>query len=229
LAHFDHAQKAWPLDPVLAVNRINVLGNAGRVREALESADTLLAGADPGSSVSSKLRSARKSWRLASSWGAAQKLSRSLASAALRGRNRVKGFQGVYYGGRQFEKEIRRRSDRELGFSWRWESPAPGVPRDNFSVRWSGYFELPEADELSFVGVCSDGIRVRIDGRLVIDAWRVSNDTIEEASLELAPGLHDIEIEYFESRGDAGLVLLVTAESRPDVIPHDTFFFHPGP
>jgi hypothetical protein len=52
-------------------------------------------------------------------------------------------------------------------------SPA-GVGPDNFSARWTGSFDFATAGTYTFNAVSDDGIRVWVDGALLIDQWRTS-------------------------------------------------------
>jgi len=50
---------------------------------------------------------------------------------------------------------------------------APAVlPRDDFSVRWTGLLEAPLTEEFVFCTYNNDGVRLWIDGQLVIDDWK---------------------------------------------------------
>ncbi len=228
LSHFDAAAKVWPGDPSIALNRIIALIPLGRAVEAAKLGESLLREHPGFKPAFDRLSHARRQMDRTKHWAAIQSLSNVLNRARVGESRRLPGLRGQYYGGRNFEKKILERVDRDLAFSWRWNSPATGVPRDNFSIRWNGYFEVSAADSYTFRAVCSDGVRVRVDGALVIDEWRIANDNFAEAVVDLSPGMHDIEIEYFESRGDAGVMLLLTAERQELVLELDKVFFHPA-
>ena len=50
-----------------------------------------------------------------------------------------------------------------------------------------------------------DGLRVRVDGRLVVDDWTLHGPTPHDVVLDLAAGKHAIRVEHFEIDGWAAL------------------------
>jgi hypothetical protein len=94
-------------------------------------------------------------------------------------------------------------------FDWGKGRPAPGVNSDFFSVKWAGQVEAEDAGVYHLRTVSDEGVRVTVDGTVVIDNWRAhkeaSNDstdlTFERASR------HTITIAYFELLGNAKLQL----------------------
>ena len=53
--------------------------------------------------------------------------------------------------------------------------------------------------------ISDDGIRVRVDGKQVIDDWTWHVPKPNDAEIELADGKHDFCVEYFEIDGFAQL------------------------
>jgi hypothetical protein len=94
------------------------------------------------------------------------------------------------------------REDREINFNWGTKSPAIGIPSDGFSVRWSRSVEF-EPGEYRFYARSDDGIRVYLDGSLIIDEWHMSEGTeIYSVDKSLA-GPHLLEVDYYEHTGRA--------------------------
>jgi hypothetical protein len=96
------------------------------------------------------------------------------------------------------------RNDVSLDFNWGYGSPAPGIPPDNFSVRWTRTLNL-STGEYRFNARSDDGVRVWIDGQLLIDDWREQPVTTSTADRTLSAGPHNFRIEYFEAYGEAQL------------------------
>ena len=93
------------------------------------------------------------------------------------------------------------RYESAINYDWGWGSPAPGfVASDNFSARWSRSVYL-EAGTYRFTTQSDDGIRVYIDGRLIIDNWTVHALQTNVAYVTLASGNHSLVVEYFEHTG----------------------------
>jgi hypothetical protein len=94
------------------------------------------------------------------------------------------------------------RSDEVVNFSWGRSAPAPDMPAEVFSVRWSRQVAV-EPGLYRLYALADDGIRVYLDGRLLIDEWHISNgEQIYSVDVNLS-GLHKLVIEYYEYSGEA--------------------------
>lgn len=82
--------------------------------------------------------------------------------------------------------------------NWAYGSPAPGVPVDNFSVRWSTTAYLPGGTYVLAVKA-DDGVRVAIDGVLHINRWTPATGLTDTAIVNLAPGNHTFVVEFYEA------------------------------
>lgn len=90
------------------------------------------------------------------------------------------------------------RYETAISYNWGWGSPAPGiVASDLFSARWtrSVYFN---AGTYRFTTQSDDGIRVYIDGNLIIDNWTIHAEETNTADVALQAGTHTVVVEYFE-------------------------------
>jgi hypothetical protein len=120
------------------------------------------------------------------------------------------------------------RNDREIDFRWRRNAPAVGLPADHFNVRWTRSINFQEG-RYRFNAIADDGIRVTLDGVLVLDEWHAS-DGSETYNTELTlSGKHTLVVEYFERTGAARvhfwyerLAGLATPTSTPSVTPTPT-------
>ena len=115
-------------------------------------------------------------------------------------------FLGSYYNGRNFESLVFTREDAAVNFNWWLGSPAPGVTKDDFSVRWQGKFDFT-AGEWEFDSTADDGIRIFIDGEKVVDSWKTQRGTFFKVVKNLSAGSHLIVVEYFEAKEWAGVTL----------------------
>jgi len=95
------------------------------------------------------------------------------------------------------------RNDAAIDFDWGTGSPAPSIPVDNFSVRWSRSVSLASGGAYTFTVTADDGIRLRVDGRLLIDRWIDQPARTYSANTYLAAGAHDVVVEYYERGGMA--------------------------
>jgi LysM repeat protein len=94
------------------------------------------------------------------------------------------------------------RHDPYIGFEWRGDQPMPGVPRDHFSARWTRRIEL-DRDHYRFCAMSDDGVRIWVDGQLVVDEWHPSNAVAYCGTIYAHAGVHDVKVEYFERGGEA--------------------------
>jgi beta-glucosidase len=81
--------------------------------------------------------------------------------------------------------------------------PEPGFPQDNFSVRWTGRLVAPATGSYDFIFTGDDGVRVYLDGKLLIDHWIESAATPVSGQIGLQAGkTYDLRIDYFQAGGD---------------------------
>ena len=88
---------------------------------------------------------------------------------------------------------------RQLAYRW-WGSPSTVLPEDRFAAVARTTIQVPEGDYILDVE-SDDGIRIRVDGRLVLDKWSVHTPEVDEVRLHLREGEHTIRVDYFEGGG----------------------------
>ena len=94
------------------------------------------------------------------------------------------------------------RQDALVDFQWHEGSPGAGVRPDGFSVRWQGRW-LMIAGSYRFNVTVDDGVRLWVDGHLVLDQWHDTSPTTYSVDARLAEGPHDLRVEYYDRRGNA--------------------------
>jgi hypothetical protein len=94
------------------------------------------------------------------------------------------------------------RCDASIGFNWGSGGPGNGVASDNFSVRWTARPTFA-ARTYRFTARADDGVRVWLDGTLIIDAWRDQSATTYTATRTVSAGEHEVRMEYYERGGAA--------------------------
>ena len=108
------------------------------------------------------------------------------------------------------------RNDAYVDFDWGRGAPVAGMPADDFSVRWTRSLFF-DAGTYRFHVTVDDGVRLWIDGQLVIDEWNVGSMRPFESDRTFAGGHHIIVLEYFEQFGKAAIHLSwAPAEAYPD-------------
>jgi hypothetical protein len=94
------------------------------------------------------------------------------------------------------------RSDVNLDFDWGSGSPGPEVNADGFSARWTRYLDLA-AGTYRFSTTSDDGMRVYVDGNLIIDLWYDHPPLAMSADRALSGGHHLVVVEFYENAGGA--------------------------
>jgi hypothetical protein len=112
-------------------------------------------------------------------------------------------WKAEYFGNRKLRGEpILVRNDERIDFQWKKLAPAVGVPKDDFSVRWTDRREF-KAGGYRFYARADDGIRIFIDGKLWLDKW-FNNDGSTLYSFDVVlSGRSRVVVEYFDNSGDA--------------------------
>ncbi|MBL8018514.1 MAG: VCBS repeat-containing protein, partial [Leptospirales bacterium] len=126
---------------------------------------------------------------------------------------RDQGFTGPlraeFYAGKQFEELKLTRQDAQIDFAWGYEAAASSVPADKFSVRWTGQLRVERGGEYVFYTQTDDGVRLTVDGRLVVDRWQDMGTTEFSGKINLSPGrTYDVKVEYYDAGGAAEARLL---------------------
>lgn len=126
------------------------------------------------------------------------------------------GLTGTYYAEPDLQGRSRTRIDPMIAFHWDREAPLPEIPQDRFSVRWTGLLEPPATGPYTFTVRADDGVRVKIDGRRVIDAWRDQPQTWVSGTLPLEAGKKvPIEVDYYDKTGGAVVELYWDSPALP--------------
>ncbi|HEX5017661.1 MAG TPA: PQQ-dependent sugar dehydrogenase [Actinomycetes bacterium] len=125
------------------------------------------------------------------------------------------GLEATYFESPDFTDPVLSQVDRVPYEEWGKRRPAPGVPRDNFSVRWSGDLHPQFSETYTFAVPVPDGdsARVVIDGATILQC---SGGETVSGSVDLTAGVNvPILIEYSDGGGGAGLKLTWRSSSTP--------------
>jgi hypothetical protein len=110
------------------------------------------------------------------------------------------GLKAEYYSGMAFDTLVLTRTDGTVNFDWGAGSPAPGVPVDRFSVRWTGQVEALNSETYTFYTQSDDGIRLWVNGQQIVNDWTDHASTEDSGTITLAAGQrYDLKLEYYEN------------------------------
>lgn len=108
------------------------------------------------------------------------------------------GLKGEYFNGQNFEQKVMTRTDARIDFVWDEVSPAPGMDRYVYSIRWTGKILAPETGTYVFRAHVDDGIRVMVAGKSVINAWDLHDSHRFTGEIYLQAGQHyTLQVDYF--------------------------------
>lgn len=134
----------------------------------------------------------------------------------------VQGYLGEYFNNINLSgSSVFQRDDAVVNFDWGLDSPSEIIPVNYFSARWSKTITVEE-DLYQFSVTADDGVRLKIDGELVIDHWNDQSATTYTIMKNLSAGKHTIVMEYYEREWDAVAKLswgTVTNEPSPTPTP----------
>jgi chitodextrinase len=115
----------------------------------------------------------------------------------------ISDWRGEYYNNWHLSgAPILVRNDVAVNFDWGAGAPAAGMFADNFSVRWSRTVSF-SGGTYRFYAHVDDGVRLWVDGALVIDQWHDSAPTTYSADVYLTEGIRSLKMEYYEHTGNA--------------------------
>lgn len=99
--------------------------------------------------------------------------------------------------------------------------PYKSFPNQNFSIRWTGKI-IPKYSETYSFRAYSDGVRIVVDGKLVIDTWseNLTKPSWSNAgAIKLTAGKpYDIKIEYRHKTGNAAVKVVWSSSSVPEEV-----------
>lgn len=125
------------------------------------------------------------------------------------------GLQGEYYNNMDLTDQELTRTDATLNFNWGIDSPNLSIGADTFSARWTGTIKPKYSETYTFYMISDDGVRLWVDGQLLIDKWVTQASELTSLSIPLTVGQkYDIRIEYFENGGGAAASLLWSSSSQ---------------
>jgi beta-glucosidase len=118
-----------------------------------------------------------------------------------------KGFNAEYFNNAKFEgKPVFEQVERKINYSWAGGTEIKNMPKDYFSVRWTGILRSDKTAEYDFTIGGDDGYRLYINDELVIDDWSPAAYRSTNMTKMLEAGVeYSIRIEYYQQGGNAAV------------------------
>jgi len=166
-------------------------------------------------------RGTRVVYAQGSEWAPSTPVLRVVPSSVLRADSAGQGTPGLaaaYFATHDFTgAPAVTRVDSALDFTWWEEAPAPGVPADSFSIRWTGTLVAPVTGRYALGLRGLGGAKLVLDDSTVVQ-WSDRHVLLTEwKEVDLVAGQpRRIRVEYFDRRPYAS-IQLVWAPPRPDL------------
>lgn len=132
------------------------------------------------------------------------------------------GLSGAYFNNQDLTGTAVLRRDPTVNFAWTESaSPVSGISPGTYSIRWGGQVQAQYNQTYTFHVLADDGVRLWVDGRLLVDQWRAQSPTEYSGTIALSAGTrYHIELEYYQILGGARIALQWSSPSTAkQVIP----------
>ncbi|HEY7119768.1 MAG TPA: PA14 domain-containing protein, partial [Tepidisphaeraceae bacterium] len=110
-------------------------------------------------------------------------------------------------------------------------SPRPGLPRDNFSIRWTGYLRVPATGKYTLGLLANEGARVYLDEQLAVEEPKGANKRKPtQNTVSLTEGLHPLRVEFWDGGGLSRLRLFwrPPGSNADEIVPARAFVHEIG-
>ncbi|HWY74291.1 MAG TPA: PA14 domain-containing protein, partial [Verrucomicrobiae bacterium] len=110
--------------------------------------------------------------------------------------------------------------------------PSPAIGHTNFAVRWTGVIQPQYGETYTLTTIADDGVRLWVNGQLLISAWKTNNTTQTNSAIIAlkAQQFYNIQLDYFQSTGNAIAQLLWSSPSTPQaLIPQTQLYPYTNP
>ena len=110
------------------------------------------------------------------------------------------GLRATFYRGQDFSgTPLLTRTDPTIDFNWDYDAPAPGLPQENYCVRWIGALRAPVTGTYIFRITTDDGMRVWLGSKQLFDEWRPQVPSNFSTRVELTAGeYYPLRVEYYQ-------------------------------
>jgi hypothetical protein len=140
------------------------------------------------------------------------------------------GLRAEYFNNPDFTDLVLVRTDATVNFDWGLGSPDATIGPDTFAVRWTGQIEARYSQTYTFYTTSDDGVRLWVNGQLLIDAFIDQAETERQGTIALQAGQkYDLRMEYYENGYDAVARLAWSSSSQArEIIPRSQLFAAPA-
>jgi hypothetical protein len=137
------------------------------------------------------------------------------------------GLAGQLFEDKDFSQLNAARVDTQIDFEWGHQPAAPTMPKEDFSIRWTGKLRTALPGLYTMAIQANEGAKVLLDGKPILEnAVGARRHAIQKANFQLDAGLHDFQMDYWAGSGMAKCKLLWIAPGSLALvpIPPDAFY-----
>ncbi|HET6558626.1 MAG TPA: glycoside hydrolase family 3 C-terminal domain-containing protein [Prolixibacteraceae bacterium] len=129
------------------------------------------------------------------------------------------GVSGEYYANTKLEGQpLFTRVDDNIDFYWEAGSPDPGLPVDNFSIRWTTYLKVPQTGDYEIGGWSMPSYAITLDGKNLVSGGSEHHAFHDAKKVKLEAGKrYKLVYEYKNFHGD-GDARLLWAAPQPNML-----------
>ncbi len=136
------------------------------------------------------------------------------------------GLLAEYYNGTDFETFVSKKYVNNIEEFWNETAPVNGIDPHYCSIRWTGKLVTSKTAIYIFSAIVDDGIRVWIDGELVINQWDLNDFGVFKGKKVLeAYKEYDLKVEYFNALNEAEVQLMWDIEKASEDQSWGEYFF----
>ncbi len=94
------------------------------------------------------------------------------------------------------------------------DPPDPRLANMAFAIRWTGNIRPQYSETYTFVTHSDDGVRLWINGQLLIDNWTTHAEQVNQGTIALTAGqLYSIRLDYYENGEGHGAIITLQWQS----------------
>jgi hypothetical protein len=137
------------------------------------------------------------------------------------------GLLGIYFNTPDCSGDFfKTRYDPTIDFDWGQSPPLPEMNSNGFSVRWLGTLVVSNTEHYTFHTVTDDGVRLWINKRLIIDAWKDEFLNLAASPMILVGGqTNELRMEMYDARDRAVARLFWSSPTTPrGIVPTHRLF-----
>lgn len=136
------------------------------------------------------------------------------------------GLAATYFDNADLTGKTVSRVDGTVNFDWGTGGPATGIAADTFSARWTGQVQAAKSETYTFYTTSDDGVRLWVDGKLIINNWTTHAPREDKGMVSLQAGKnYNFKLEYFDQSYGAVMKLLwSSASTAKQVIPQSQLY-----